>query len=152
MNSIYFLFDAKRKFLGEVAISNGAFLSVILTSQGENVLGPVVKEWQTMGIEIYNQETIREKDGTSFKLFKQRVSPRDANFLNALNEWMMESDFELIHVPDHVLGCWQLMLSLPLSDEERFVMIYAFCRVPKTEIETWRQALEQSLKAVEKLT
>ncbi|MFH1620645.1 MAG: hypothetical protein ABIB04_01015 [Patescibacteria group bacterium] len=150
MSDISFIFDAKCRFLGEVATRDGSFSSFTLTHEGETALGKNIKEWQTRGIEIFNQEIIEEQDGTSFRLTKERILARDNSFLNALREWSLDNGYHLLPAQNYVLDCWQIMLSLPLGDQERFAMIYALCRVPESEIGGWKQALEQSVKAVDK--
>ncbi len=151
MNSvtINLLFDDQHRSIGEVKTSAGVLVNFVLNEDGEQLLGEMIREWQTQGIPLFREVTEKSDQKTVFVMFEDRVLMRDVKFLDAFRIWIAKRRYHLISVEVQIFDCWQMMSSLPLSDQERFAMIYALCRAPKNEIRIWKQALEQSVKAVE---
>lgn len=149
MSLISLLFDEKHQYLGELATKEGVLQSFILTQIGEAAIGEHVKEWQTQGVPMFRETVEKVQDKISFIMFQDRVQVRNQMFLDALRIWFGSRNHHVITVHQPVLDCWQIMLALPLSDHERFAMVYALCRVPENEIDSWRKALAQSIKAVD---
>jgi hypothetical protein len=150
MQEVSLVFDANGRPMGEVVTRDGSFASVTLSAAGEELLATDVKDWQTSGLPVMRDAISHDSGGTTFRMFEDRVLMRDAGFLIALSAWMRGHDFRLLTLPTQGIAAWEKMSALPLTDIERYSMMYAFCALPEGDIGGWITALEEAGTAVRK--
>ena len=141
MEQTALLFTNLGEFLGEVGLRDGAFASVVLTRQGEELMGDAVASWQTMGVPF--------KHVDSSPSFEENVSLRHKDFFLAMLQWAKDRSIDVIEVTQEVLECWQLMARLPLDAMQRYAMLRALRGLETAERNEWRSALRDADAAVQ---
>jgi len=138
------LFDTRHQYLGEVSLSeDGSLKSLILTSKGEEEIGPNAVGWQTKGVPVKQRIRSSESESDQEPFFIERVQPRSPGFKQAFLTWTDEAKVAVIDIEDSLIGFWEALLRLPLSASERFTYLLAVCRTPKEKIKEWEKLFNQ---------
>ncbi|MFZ2803589.1 MAG: hypothetical protein WA001_00015 [Patescibacteria group bacterium] len=148
MHNVSILFDDAGHVLSELSTWNGGFSAATLTVFGETVLGHHLKEWQTQGIPTMQEAISNDRRATTYRLFEDHVKMRDALFLLSLGQWMRNRGMRILTLPGGGVHAWEKMSVLPLSEMERFHMLYAFCGLPKADAIDWMKAIDDAAHAV----
>lgn len=148
MERISLLFTSTAGHLGELVTRDGSFVQMRLSQEGESRLGKTLAEWQTHGAPKRKDLLKVETDGVTQILAEEKILPRSPQFLSAVQDWARREDVLIVACDKNVLECWERMLKLPLSDHERYAMVYAASRLPAADIAQWMFALDEAAQAV----
>jgi len=110
------IFSADSSFLGELMTRSGGLTGLIMSRDGDELLGPHVEAWQVMG--LCQDETM-----TSVKL-------RDERFLEAFGMWCGNNGCKLVTLMPSQIELWNVVQSSRLSDEERYLTIEKLAHEP----------------------
>lgn len=148
MEQVSLLFTSAAVYLGELVTRDGSFMQMQLSQEGESRLGSMLAEWQTHGVPKRKDVIKIGKDGFTQILAEERVLPRSERFLSAVWEWARREDILMVTCDERILECWERILKMPLSDQERYAMVYAASRLPAADIAQWIFALDEAAHAV----
>lgn len=141
MEQTSLLFTNQGEFLGEIGTRAGAFARVILTRQGEELMGDAVSSWQTIGVPLRYEH--------ASPTFEESVSMRHKDFYKAMSQWSHDHSIDVLNVDEDVLVCWQLMARLPLDALQRYAMLRTLRSVDVAERKNWLNALQDADAAVQ---
>lgn len=139
METVSLLFDTDSRVLGEFFTQGGAFARILLTEEGERIIGDAVASWQTQGVPFRREHTD--------VVYQENVSVRDSAFLDAVRQWSSATRFQLMTLPPMILECWELMARLPLEPVQRYSMLLAMRSLSAEERLSWKQALTEAAAA-----
>ncbi|MBP9864730.1 hypothetical protein KBC54_04795 [Patescibacteria group bacterium] len=148
----WLIFDHDGSYFGELHTRGGAFVSVAFSDAGEQRMSAELREWQTHGVVLVREALQLRADDAACIIYEDRVPLRHPGCLNAIAKWADHHRIRLICLMPQMVVLWEKMLTLPLTDIERYAMVSAASRLPVSEISGWSTALDQATHAVGTVT
>lgn len=139
------IFSDIRELLGEVQVERGKLLRLTLTAQGEALIGPEVRLWQTRGVPARKDMERSNEDGSSERIsFTDYVHTDDGQFSVALEDWCHQRKMALLSLSHEMVPCWEILVHLPFEPEERFAFLIAIQHTPQNHLDDWKRHLEEA--------
>jgi hypothetical protein len=148
MEQISLFFTSTFGHLGELVTRDGAFVQIRLSQEGESRLGKTFAAWQTNGVSKRKDVIKIGKDGFTQIVAEEQILPKSAGFFSAVWEWARREKILMVTCNTQPLECWERILKLPLSNQERYAMVSAASRLPATDIAQWMFALDDAAHAI----
>ncbi len=122
------IFSADGVFLGELTTRSGGLTGLMLSRDGDELLGAEVESWQVIG--LHQNETL-----TPVKL-------NDGRFLEAFGIWCGNNGCKIVTLLAPQLELWNAIQASALPEEER---CYAIQRVAQEPLDNALRALAEIL-------
>jgi hypothetical protein len=148
MTETIIMLESNNVFLGEIELEDGAFRGARLNDRGEAVLGHVLHRWQIYGLPK-RPEDVRTDEGAEPSLDAYRISRQDARFGSACLEWALRHGFHAFLLGPSERSCWDKLLRLPLTDDERFAILSCIVKGNAEELGRLNRALLEAVRLAE---
>ena len=144
----WLIFDHDGSYFGELHTRGGAFVSVVFSDAGEKRMSEELREWQTHGVMLLREAVQMRADDAACIMYEDRIPLRSTGCMSAIVKWADLHRIRLVCLSRHAATLWEKMLTLPLTDLERYSLISAASRLPVSDIPGWSVALDQAVHAV----
>lgn len=137
---LHLLFDNRQSFLAEVFTQRGALSRIILTREGQEVIADHVEAWQMRGVPVHREIP----HGEGHQVYVDRVSPRTAQFLEAMQLWASWQAFHVMEMPEVYAAYWPRLMRLPFTPPERLAFLWLLRETAPEELSQWDRPLEEA--------
>lgn len=146
MHRVSLLFGTTQQFFGEILTRDGGFERALFTTEGEDLFGAHVNDWQLRGIPVV-REVMRNEGEHVF--YQERIPIRSHKFEAALERWGETHGLISVMLPEDRVMVWEQMLRLPFENAERFSMLITMRAASSADVAVWSKTVSEALRAIE---
>ncbi|MCA9391314.1 MAG: hypothetical protein KC582_03600 [Candidatus Magasanikbacteria bacterium] len=140
------IFGTDQIFLGEFTFEDGALRQSILSTKGEEILGPYVSRWMTRGIPM-TRGFVADKKSHSEISYQEFIQPRDHEAIMAAYRWWQDHQMFALDLADNLLSYWQRLLRLPFEPQERLAILLAVRATYRESLAEWEECFAEVERA-----
>ena len=140
------IFGKDQVFLGEFTFEQGALQQSLLSTKGEEVLGPYISRWMTRGIPMTRGFVSDKKTSTEIS-YQEYIQPRDSEAIMAAYRWFQDHQFFAVDLIDSLLSYWQRLLRLPFEAQERLAILLAIRATYRDSLSEWEECFTEVERA-----
>ncbi|MCA9385000.1 MAG: hypothetical protein KC662_04815 [Candidatus Magasanikbacteria bacterium] len=140
------IFGTDQIFLGEFTFEDGALRQSILSTKGEEILGPYVSRWMTRGIPM-TRGFVSDKKSHSEISYQEFIQPRDHEAIMAAYRWFQDHQLFALDLVESLIPYWQRLLRLPFEPQERLAIMLAIRATYRESLEEWNICFDEVERA-----